>query len=95
MWEARAQPGRAGELAAQLRDATHRDRLRAVDGFLGAEVFVSYDGPDRVVVVSRWRDEAALEAFAGTQWRDRPVVDREAAPLLAREPAVWHFVPAG
>jgi quinol monooxygenase YgiN len=91
MWEARALPRRADELAAWAA----RTQLPAGGGCLGGRVYVSLDNADRVVVIADWRDEAALVAFAGRTWRTRAPIDAEGAALVAGTPHVWYFVPAG
>jgi hypothetical protein len=78
MWEARlVEDARAGDLAAALP---------------GCEVYVSYDGPPRLVVISHWPDEAALSAYAGPSWRTDPAPEATAVgDRLAGTPHVWHF----
>jgi hypothetical protein len=78
MWEARLADGAGVEgLAAALP---------------GCDVYASYDGPPRLVVISHWADEAALSAYAGPSWRTD--AGREATAVgdrLAGVPHVWHF----
>ena len=63
------------------------------DGFAGAQLYTSYDGPTRLVLISHWRDETALEGFAGPGWRQEPVVGADpAGDFLERTPHVWHFL---
>ena len=88
MAEGRAVPGAAEELAALLV-AVAWPPMAATDGFLGGELYRSDD--ERLVMVTRWRDEAAVEAYAGPGWRDTAVVLPEERRLLARPPHVWHF----
>jgi hypothetical protein len=57
----------------------------------GCEVYTSYDGPLRVVVISRFADEAALAAYAGAGWRLDGRPEAAAFDELARDPHVWHF----
>lgn len=56
------------------------------------EVYASYDGPARVVVISHFADEAAVAAYAGTSW----LLDSTAESLAFDDavdgaPHVWHF----
>jgi hypothetical protein len=78
MWEARLADGADVEgLAAALS---------------GCEVYVSYDGPPRLVVISHWVDEPALWAYAGPSWRTDPTPEATAVgDRLAGVPHVWHF----
>ena len=90
MWEARVLPGLVDELVAWLRvDAW--ELMTAVDGFEGGELYRSFDGPDRVVLITHWRDEAALAEFAGPDWRTEPVIGDADRSFLAGAPHVWHF----
>lgn len=93
MEESRVVAGRVEEFCARLR-ATVLPRLADHDGFLGADLYRSYDGAERVVLVTRWRDEAALDRVAGPGWPDSPLAAPAVRQLLARPPHVWHFVPA-
>ena len=40
------------------------EAVRAEDGCIGYEYFVSFDDPESIVLIEHWRDEAALEAHA-------------------------------
>ena len=90
MWEARVRPGMLDELAAWLLGDAW-ELMAAVDGFLAGELYRSYEGAPRLVLVTHWRDESALEAFAGAGWRTDPVVADAGRDYLAGEPQVWHF----
>jgi hypothetical protein len=58
----------------------------------GCEVYVSYDGPARAVVISHFADEAAVAAYAGTSWRlDSGAEALAFGDAVAGEPHVWHF----
>lgn len=64
-----------------------------LDGFLGDDIVV---GPDTLTYVSRWRDEAALEAYAGPGWRTEPVVLEDEDRFLVRPLQVVHeYVQSG
>lgn len=92
MWEARAVPGRLDELVEVVRAAW--PQLAAADGFAGGELYrADSDIDPRLVLVTRWRDEAALAAAAGPAWREAPVLLPGEQALHARAPHVWHFTP--
>jgi heme-degrading monooxygenase HmoA len=92
MWEARALPGRLDELVALVRRAW--PALAAADGFAGGELYRSDSDTDpRLVLVTRWQDEAALAAVAGPGWREAAVLLPGEEQLHARPPHVWHFTP--
>jgi hypothetical protein len=56
------------------------------------EVYVSYDGPQRVVVISHWRDQGELSAYAGSGWLLDPSAETNAfGDAVAGAPHVWHF----
>ena len=97
MFEARVRPGLLDEF---VRFAVEHGwpAVAAADGFVGGELYrADSDTEPRLVLVSRWRDEAALAAFAGPDWRTAPVLLPGAERFLARPPHVWHFtqVPVG
>jgi heme-degrading monooxygenase HmoA len=93
MWEARALPGRLDELV-DLVTGKVWPALAAADGFAGGELYRADSGTDpRLVLITRWRDEAALAAAAGPAWRDAAVTVPGEAALHARPPHVWHFTP--
>ena len=62
-------PGLLDEFRAFIEAGTAG--FAALDGFVGDEIVV---GPDTLTYVSRWRDAAALAAYAGPGWRTDPVV---------------------
>jgi GNAT superfamily N-acetyltransferase len=66
---ARVRPGMLDEFRAFIEAGT--TRFAAHEGFLGDAIVV---GPDTLTYVSRWRDTAALAAYAGPGWRTEPVV---------------------
>ena len=92
MWEGRVATGAESRVDAHLaRALTH---LRAQDGCIDAEAFRSLTDSeqaedDRIVVITRWRDVAALEQAAGPGWRADSINDEP--DLWARPPHVWHF----
>ncbi|GAA1855118.1 antibiotic biosynthesis monooxygenase [Myceligenerans crystallogenes] len=64
--------------------------FRELDGFLGDEIVV---GPGTLTYVSRWRDEAALAAYAGPGWRTEPVVRADEDRYLTQPLRVTHEFP--
>ena len=93
MWEAHVTPDRVDEFCAQLTDRSI-PALATLDGFLGAELLRSVSEEDhRVVVLARWRDEAAIRAYAGAMWRIRPVWAEGEFRNLEHPPVVSHFSP--
>jgi Antibiotic biosynthesis monooxygenase len=82
MWEARAAAGRLDDLVRAV--VAHRVSLSLRDGYAGGEVYRA-DGPDpRVVLITRWTDQAALDQAP------EPPGDED---LHARPPHAWDFVP--
>ena len=58
----------------------------------GCEVYASYEGPQRVVVISHFASESELAAYAGDSWAlDSSAEARAFGDALAGEPHVWHF----
>lgn len=101
---ARVRPGLLDEFRAFIEAGTAG--FAALDGFVSDEIVVrrgsaAPDGPtpDTLTYVSRWRDAAALAAYAGSGWRTEPVVlpdeDRFLLePLRVRHVELRHAVPA-
>ena len=87
MWEARAADADA------LAEAMLAGLPTGADGYAGGDVYRSLDQPGLVVVITNWRDEAALAAYAGEGWRTR--ADDAPVPLVEGEAHVWHFAPIG
>ncbi|MFJ8041769.1 antibiotic biosynthesis monooxygenase family protein [Kitasatospora sp. NPDC096147] len=91
IWEAQVVPARREEFCARLADEVI-PALDGTDGYQGAELLRSVSALDhRVLVVTRWRDEAALRAYAGTMWRIRPVWAEGEFGFLEHPPSVAHF----
>lgn len=61
VWPAEGRHGDYLDIAAHLRP-----HLATVDGFLSIERFTSLSEPGKILSLSFWRDEAAIEA-----WRNR------------------------
>jgi hypothetical protein len=93
IWEAQVAPRRVDEFCAKLA-AEVVPALRDTDGFEGAELLRSVTELDhRVLVLTRWRDEAAVQAYAGPMWRIRPVWAEGEFGSLEHPPSVSHFEP--
>jgi heme-degrading monooxygenase HmoA len=67
-------------------------RLRAVTGFIGAQVFTRVvDENVEIFVITFWKSFAAIDAFASPD-RDAAVVPPDMAPLLiSYDPQVRHY----
>jgi hypothetical protein len=91
MYQAEIASGRGVEFFDLLRSKWLPTTMKA-DGFLGIEFYQSVDGPNTIVVITRWRDETALEAWAGPLWQVRPVNPVESFQLLTKTDRVQHFV---
>ena len=78
-WSARPLPNRAGDYVAFFRRVV-RPQLGALSGFRGAEVLVSKENGD-VVVLTRWDSMDAVRRFAGDD-SSHAVVEPEAAALF-------------
>lgn len=57
--------------------ATLRDDLSAIDGFISVERFQSLNDPDKLLSLSFWRDEEAVQ-----QWRN--LVSHRTAQTIGR-----------
>jgi hypothetical protein len=88
--EALVKPGREQEFVARVRDLV-KGFPEIYDGLLGHEVLVDLDDPLRVRYVSRWRDEQALESYAGPGWRTDPVTFPDEDSYLQQPLALRHF----
>lgn len=88
--EALTKPGREREFTERVRDLV-KTFPETYEGLLGHEVQVDMDDPCRVRYVSRWRDEQALEAFAGQNWRTDPVTFPDEDEFLRQPLKLRHF----
>ncbi|NGY59640.1 antibiotic biosynthesis monooxygenase [Lentzea sp. NEAU-D13] len=88
--EALVKPGRELEFVERVRDLV-RTFPETYDGLEGHEVLVDLDDPLKVRYVSRWRDEQALENYAGPGWRTDPVTFPDEDEYLQRPLALRHF----
>src|SRR5262249_26061394 len=95
VWSARTTPGKAPAYAEHLRRRV-LPALRTIDGYEGALLLErpAGGGAAEVVVVTFWRSEEAVRAFAGPD-PGAAVVAGEAAALLAEfDRRVRHFTVA-
>lgn len=89
--EAHVRPERLPEflrvLAAEVGDYPRRH-----DGLLAHDVLLREDDDGPVVVyMSRWREAADVERFAGPEWRSRPVVFPDEDVYLRGPLRLTHF----
>ncbi|MFD8597107.1 antibiotic biosynthesis monooxygenase family protein [Kitasatospora sp. NPDC059646] len=91
IWEAHVSPLRVEEFCARLA-STVMPGFDQWDGFLGGELLRAVSDDDhRVQMITRWRDEDALRAYAGPMWRIRPVWSEGELHDLEHPPTVGHF----
>ncbi|MFF0387751.1 antibiotic biosynthesis monooxygenase family protein [Kitasatospora sp. NPDC004615] len=91
IWEAQVSPLRVEEFCARLA-STVLPGFDQWDGFLGGELLCALvDDDHRVQMITRWRDEEALRAYAGPMWRIRPVWSEDELHELEHPPTVAHF----
>ncbi|MDX8033948.1 antibiotic biosynthesis monooxygenase [Lentzea sp. BCCO 10_0856] len=88
--EALVKPGREQEFVERVWELV-RTFPEKYEGLEGHEVLVDADDPRRVQYVSRWRDEQALENYAGGNWRTDPVTFPDEDEYLQRPLALRHF----
>jgi len=93
VWEAEVKPGQIDRLLDLIRTSL-LPRVVAADGFLGVEFLRSLHDDQKLVAVSRWRDEQALADYAGPLWEVwAPKVDSLGGDYLARPSHVHHYLP--
>ncbi|MFG2824050.1 antibiotic biosynthesis monooxygenase family protein [Kitasatospora sp. NPDC048365] len=91
IWEAQVSPRRIEQFCAELA-AEVLPTIAEREGFLGGELLRALvDGDHRVRMITRWRDEDALRAYAGPMWRIRPVWAEGELNFLDHPPTVSHF----
>ncbi|WP_051969725.1 antibiotic biosynthesis monooxygenase family protein [Kitasatospora azatica] len=91
IWEARVAPKLVGDFCAVIQSEM-LPQLAGLDGYLGGELLRSLpDSTHRVLVITRWRDEEALKAYAGPMWAKRPVWSDTEQTYLTHPPEVSHF----
>jgi hypothetical protein len=88
--EALVKPGREQEFVARVHDLV-RTFPDTYDGLEGHEVLVDLTDPRKVQYVSRWRDEQALENYAGPGWRTDPVTFPDEDEYLQQPLTLRHF----
>jgi heme-degrading monooxygenase HmoA len=90
-WRGRASPSKADAYPAHFR-RTVLPELAGVPGFLGAELAKRRIGDAiEFLVLTRWRDIAAIQGFAGREI-DKAVVEPAAiAALIDYDPSVRHY----
>ena len=88
--EALVRPGREQEFVERVRDLV-RTFPAIYDGLISHEVLVDLQEPQRVQYVSRWRDERALENYAGANWRTDPVTFPDEDEYLQKPLELRHF----
>lgn len=76
-------PGKGAALARAFSERAIETRKE--DGCHQFEAFTSADNPDRVVVLERWRDQAALDAHAQLLKTLYPPLAPELRASLQRE----------
>jgi len=91
MSEARVLPGLLDQFVEFIVERAW-PAMEAADGFVGGELYRADSASEpRLVLLTRWRDEAALAGFAGPDWRSTPVVLPDEQRFLARPLHVSHF----
>ena len=88
--EALVKPGREQEFVERVRDLV-RTFPETYEGLESHEVLVDLQDPQRVQYVSHWRDEQALENYAGANWRTDPVTFPDEDEYLQRPLTLRHF----
>ena len=93
MWETPVKRGRTDDFVAFVASRVW-PAVTGAEGFLGGEMLRSVGRADeRLLLVTRWRDEAALEQFLGPAWTAHeltPVADEE--PFLGGVPFVDNWL---
>jgi quinol monooxygenase YgiN len=94
MWETRVSPGQLDALVSYVRDSVWPTVAKA-DGFIGGEVLTSYASADeRLLLITRWADEASLEAYLGPDWRAHEMTPiPEEAEFVTGTPFADHWHP--
>lgn len=83
MWECRVKPGCTDELARYVREDVW-PQVTAIEGFLGGELLRSVARDDeRLLLMTRWSDESALEKYLGPRW-----TETELSPIPSEEPYI-------
>ncbi|GAA3621864.1 antibiotic biosynthesis monooxygenase [Lentzea atacamensis] len=88
--EALVKAGREQEFVERVRDLV-KTFPETYEGLLAHQVLVDLDDPQKVQYVSRWRDEQALEGYAGPNWRTDPVTFPDEDEYLRQPLKLRHF----
>jgi len=94
MWETRVRPGQLGALVAHVRDSVWPTVTNA-EGFLGGEVLTAHASDDpRLLLITRWADESALQSYLGPHWRSHEITPvPEEAEFVLGIPFADHWTP--
>lgn len=81
-------------MVAHVRDNVWPTVAKA-DGFLGGDVLTSHGSDDqRLLLVTRWSDPAALEAYLGPGWRSHEITPvPEETEFVVGIPFADHWTP--
>ena len=91
MWHGRTLTSRADEYYAYLKEAGI-DKIEAIAGNLGAQVFRRTDGKaTEFTVISYWESQDAIRKFAGDDIEKTHFLPKDPQYLLELEPKVKHF----
>lgn len=88
--EAHIREGKREEFMRTLHDLVETFPSQFA-GFVGHEILVDDDDPDRVVYRSTWRDVDAVAGFAGDDWAVSPVTFPGEEELLRGPLVLRHF----
>lgn len=88
--EALVRPGREQEFVERVRELVTTFPA-TYEGLISHDVLVDLEEPQRVQYVSRWRDEQALENYAGARWRTDPVTFPDEDEYLLEPLKLRHF----
>lgn len=91
MWHGRTLTSRADEYYVYLKEAGI-DKIRAIEGNLGAQVFRRTNGKaTEFTVISYWESRDAIKRFAGNDIEKTHFLAKDRQYLLELEPKVKHF----
>lgn len=91
IWEAQVSARRTEEFCERLVGEV-LPKIAESEGFIGGQVLRALaDDDHRILVITRWEDEASLRAYAGPMWQIRPVWAEGELDFLEHPPTVSHF----
>jgi len=90
IWHGRTLTSKADEYYAYLRVAGI-DKIKAIEGNLGAQVFRRTDEATEFTVISYWESREAIHKFAGDDIEKTHFLPKDPQYLLELEPNVKHF----